>query len=92
MRLADVGKVSDVKERNLRCFRLVHDATKAEHLHIEADDTENAFWYRLSLHLRFCPHLPNANPSVMFKTVPMNSTGVAHILEHTSTRRHRPIE
>lgn len=42
--LALMSQVSEVRERNLKCYRLQHTATLAEHLHIEADDTENAFW------------------------------------------------
>ncbi len=42
-----------------------HVATGARHLHLSADDNNNAFL-------------------VAFLTVPQDSTGVAHILEHTS--------
>ncbi len=42
-----------------------HQATGARHLHLRADDNNNAFL-------------------VAFLTVPDDSTGVAHILEHTS--------
>jgi len=42
-----------------------HLATGAQHLHLSADDNNNAFL-------------------VAFLTVPTDSTGVAHILEHTS--------
>lgn len=41
-----------------------HIETGAKHMHIDADNTENAFM-------------------VAFRTVPTDSTGVAHILEHT---------
>lgn len=41
-----------------------HIKTGAKHMHIDADNTENAFM-------------------VAFRTVPTDSTGVAHILEHT---------
>ncbi len=42
-----------------------HKATGAVHLHLAAEDDQNAFL-------------------VAFRTVPQDSTGVAHILEHTS--------
>jgi Zn-dependent M16 (insulinase) family peptidase len=44
-------------------LELEHDRTGARHLHIEANDDNNAF-------------------AVFFPTVPKDSTGVAHILEH----------
>ncbi len=43
---------------------LVHEQTKATHIHIANKDKENTF-------------------GVFFRTVPKDSTGVAHILEHT---------
>lgn len=75
-------QVAEVKERNLKCYRFIHEASSAEHLHIEADDTENAFWFVFFCFLSSCTFLTKR--SVMFKTVPTNSNGVAHILEHTS--------
>ncbi len=42
-----------------------HSKTGAVHIHLAADDDQNAFM-------------------VAFRTVPQDSTGVAHILEHTS--------
>lgn len=42
-----------------------HPGTGARHLHLEADDDNNAFM-------------------VAFPTIPSDSTGVAHILEHTT--------
>jgi Zn-dependent M16 (insulinase) family peptidase len=50
---------------NLEIQEYRHQATGARHLHIAADDTNNAFL-------------------VGFRTVPQDSTGVAHILEHTT--------
>jgi presequence protease len=51
-----------------------HLATGARHLHLSADDNNNAFL-------------------VAFLTVPEDSTGIAHILEHTSLcgSRHYPV-
>lgn len=46
-------------------LELIHEKTKARHIHIQSEDTENVF-------------------GVAFKTVPTDSTGVAHILEHTA--------
>ncbi len=45
-------------------YRLEHQPTGAQHVHIARADRENTF-------------------AVAFKTVPADSTGVAHILEHT---------
>ncbi len=42
-----------------------HKKTKTQHIHLEADNSENVFL-------------------VAFRTMPMDSTGVAHILEHTA--------
>ena len=53
-----------LKEINSIFFELEHTATRARHIHISNQDSENTF-------------------SVAFKTVPSDSTGVAHILEHT---------
>ncbi len=50
---------------NLEVEEYHHLATGARHLHLVADDDNNAFL-------------------VAFLTVPQDSTGVAHILEHTS--------
>jgi Zn-dependent M16 (insulinase) family peptidase len=49
---------------NVTLHQFEHIKTGATHLHISADNTENAFM-------------------VAFRTVPTDSTGVAHILEHT---------
>jgi len=53
-----------LKEINSFFYELEHTVTRARHVHISNDDSENTF-------------------SVAFKTVPTDSTGVAHILEHT---------
>ncbi|WP_022665530.1 insulinase family protein [Desulfospira joergensenii] len=47
-----------------KLIHLVHEKTKAVHIHIANQDKENTF-------------------GVFFRTVPKDSTGVAHILEHT---------
>lgn len=56
---------TSVPELNLDAYHLVHNATGANHLHIDTSDTNNVFM-------------------VTFKTTPTDSTGVAHILEHTA--------
>ncbi|MCP4372424.1 MAG: peptidase M16 [Deltaproteobacteria bacterium] len=53
-----------LKEINSFFYELEHTDTKARHVHISNNDSENTF-------------------SVAFKTVPTDSTGVAHILEHS---------
>ncbi|KAJ8868408.1 hypothetical protein PR048_029924 [Dryococelus australis] len=60
-----VQQVADIPELHLRTYRLVHKATGAQYLHVDRDDTNNAF-------------------SVGFRTTPSNSTGLPHILEHTT--------
>ena len=57
-------RVCSLDQINSIFYELEHEKTKARHVHISTDDTENTF-------------------SVAFKTVPEDSTGVAHILEHT---------
>jgi Zn-dependent M16 (insulinase) family peptidase len=59
-----IESIVALKEIDAYCYRLVHTATGARHVHISRQDEENAF-------------------GVAFKTVPTDSTGVAHILEHT---------
>ncbi len=54
-----------VEALNLTVNSYRHLSTGARHLHLAADDDNNAF-------------------AVAFLTVPSDSTGVAHILEHTS--------
>ncbi|MDP6190473.1 MAG: insulinase family protein, partial [Gammaproteobacteria bacterium] len=48
---------------NAQLFK--HNATGAQHIHLDTGQDENVFL-------------------VAFRTMPMDSTGVAHILEHTS--------
>jgi len=50
---------------NLEYQHYRHPATGARHIHLKADDDNNAFM-------------------VAFPTIPTDSTGVAHILEHTT--------
>jgi Zn-dependent M16 (insulinase) family peptidase len=59
---------------NLNVEEYRHQATEARHLHLAAEDNNNAFL-------------------VAFLTMPQDSTGVAHILEHTSLcgSRHYPV-
>jgi Zn-dependent M16 (insulinase) family peptidase len=59
-----ICRVRSLELINSIFYELEHEKTKARHVHISTDDTENTF-------------------SVAFKTVPEDSTGVAHILEHT---------
>ena len=59
-----IENIIPLKEINAHCYRLIHMATGARHVHISTRDRENTF-------------------GVTFKTVPSDSTGVAHILEHT---------
>lgn len=60
-----VQQVSDIPEFQLRAIRLQHEDTGAQYLHLERDDTNNAF-------------------SINLRTTPFNSSGVPHILEHTT--------
>ena len=59
---------------NIEVEEYRHISTGARHLHLSADDNNNAFL-------------------VAFLTVPHDSTGVAHILEHTSLcgSKHYPV-
>ncbi len=59
-----IKRIVILKEINSFFYELEHTVTKARHVHISNNDSENTF-------------------SVAFKTVPKDSTGVAHILEHT---------
>ena len=59
-----IRRVCSLEQISSIFYELEHEKTKARHVHISTDDTENTF-------------------SVAFKTVPEDSTGVAHILEHT---------
>ncbi|KAL6068398.1 putative Zn-dependent peptidase, insulinase-like [Balamuthia mandrillaris] len=60
-----VLRVTPVPERNFMTYHLIHEATGAEHFHVDCADNNNAFF-------------------VTLKTIPTDSTGVAHILEHTT--------
>lgn len=59
-----IQQVSALPAINAHLIQLVHEKTKAVHIHIANGDKENTF-------------------GVFFRTVPTDSTGVAHILEHT---------
>ena len=59
-----IKRIVRLKEINSFFYELEHIGTRARHVHISNNDSENTF-------------------SVAFKTVPTDSTGVAHILEHT---------
>ncbi|KAK6617415.1 hypothetical protein RUM43_014424 [Polyplax serrata] len=60
-----VTEVEKIPEFQLTAIKLIHKATGGEYLHIDKDDSNNAF-------------------SVIFRTTPTNSTGLPHILEHTT--------
>src|SRR6056297_1134288 len=59
-----IQQVSPLPAINAHLIQLLHEKTKAVHIHIANEDKENTF-------------------GVFFRTVPTDSTGVAHILEHT---------
>ncbi|MCD4743502.1 MAG: insulinase family protein [Desulfobacteraceae bacterium] len=59
-----VNRVATLKEQDSVLIQLEHEATGAQHIHIQNKDLENTF-------------------AILFRTVPEDSTGVAHILEHT---------
>ncbi|WDP84973.1 MAG: insulinase family protein [Desulfobacter sp.] len=59
-----VKQVTHLPSIDAHLIELVHEKTKAPHIHIANKDKENTF-------------------GVFFRTVPTDSTGVAHILEHT---------
>lgn len=59
-----IQQVSPLPAINAYLIQLIHEKTKALHIHIANEDKENTF-------------------GVFFRTVPTDSTGVAHILEHT---------
>ena len=58
-------KETFIPSLNITLQEYEHNATKAKHIHLASDDTNNVFL-------------------VGFLTVPEDSTGVAHILEHTA--------
>ncbi len=57
-------KITPLETIDSAMIQLVHNRTKARHIHILSRDKENTF-------------------GVFFRTVPTDSSGVAHILEHT---------
>ena len=59
-----IKKITRLETIDSLMIELVHNKTKARHIHILNKDKENTF-------------------GVFFRTVPKDSTGVAHILEHT---------
>ncbi len=59
-----VRRIAGLPVIDAHLIELVHEKTKAAHIHIANKDKENTF-------------------GVFFRTVPTDSTGVAHILEHT---------
>ncbi|KAG1179298.1 hypothetical protein G6F70_002435 [Rhizopus microsporus] len=61
----EVQQVQRVPELELTAISLKHEATGAQHLHIDRDDSNNVF-------------------AVGFHTPVRDSTGVPHILEHTT--------
>ncbi len=58
-------RCATVKSLNVEFAEYLHPRTGARHVHLAAEDSNNAFM-------------------VAFPTVPRDSTGVAHILEHTT--------
>lgn len=75
----------------LTAVKLDHDVTGAQYLHAARDDSNNLFRYAcVCLHflvpcdLWFADYISFLRVfSVQFRTTPMDSTGVPHILEHT---------
>uniref|UniRef100_A0A1X7VKG8 Uncharacterized protein n=2 Tax=Amphimedon queenslandica TaxID=400682 RepID=A0A1X7VKG8_AMPQE len=65
-----VTRVTDVPDFNLKAIELLHESTKAQHLHLARQDSNN-----------------------VFGTTPMDSTGICHILEHTTLcgSAHYPV-
>jgi len=59
-----VKRISAIPIIDSMLIELVHQATRARHIHIANKDKENTF-------------------AAFFRTVPTDSSGVAHILEHT---------
>ncbi|XP_019848663.1 PREDICTED: presequence protease, mitochondrial-like isoform X1 [Amphimedon queenslandica] len=69
-----VTGVTEVSDFNLKAIELLHESTKAQHLHLVRQDSNNVF-------------------GVGFRTTPMDSTGISHILEHTTLcgSAHYPV-
>jgi len=61
----EILRSQSIDSLNVTVHEYQHRVTGAQHIHIEADNTENVFL-------------------VALRTVPEDSTGVAHILEHTA--------
>ncbi len=59
-----VNRICPLPSIDSTYIELIHQKTRARHIHIANGDKENTF-------------------SVLFRTVPQDSSGVAHILEHT---------
>ena len=59
-----VHRIAPLPSIDSTYIELIHQTTRARHIHIANADKENTF-------------------SVIFRTVPTDSSGVAHILEHT---------
>ncbi len=59
-----VNRICPLPSIDSQLIELIHQKTKARHIHIANKDCENTF-------------------GVFFRTVPKDSSGVAHILEHT---------
>lgn len=59
-----INAITPLENMDAVMIQLVHQKTKARHIHISSPDKENTF-------------------AVTFRTVPTDSSGVAHILEHT---------
>lgn len=83
-------QVVAVPDLCLTAVKLTHDKTGAQYLHAARDDSDNLFRLRLDpsyFHgiinglFRFSFYFLCF--SVQFRTTPMDSTGVPHILEHT---------
>jgi Zn-dependent M16 (insulinase) family peptidase len=60
-----VNTVETVPELQLTAYRLRHEKTGGDYLHIDRNDNNNVF-------------------AVAFRTTPTDSTGLPHILEHTT--------
>lgn len=60
-----VQNMKYIPEFHFKTYELQHLKTKAQHFHVEADDSNNLF-------------------SITFVTPPSNSSGLPHVLEHTT--------
>lgn len=84
------AQVVAVPDLFLTAVKLSHEKTGAQYLHAARDDSNNLF--RFGAHQCLCELLLSGLPrsprplcvlSVQFRTTPLDSTGVPHILEHT---------